>query len=286
MTVVTGDTTLILTSDTLQVTDIRGEFSIGRYIPFSDTESSPANKNFTEKDQRADYYVKTGRAEGLPMAPEKLNIDFSFIMLSVCLLLITVVTVFGRKSIASGLASLSFRRQPDISEPGTSGVLSWPPILRNIFTILNVSLFASVSLLFTDTLRYNGTAGSIKLTAIIAVSFLAALLLRHLTCIIVAEVSGMKNIFREYMNVVYNTWFVDAIILFILNAIIIFATLNNTFPIIVSGIIITAIILIIRSLRLLTFFLNRHISILYFILYLCALEVLPVLVIMKILGIF
>jgi hypothetical protein len=33
-------------------------------------------------------------------------------------------------------------------------------------------------------------------------------------------------------------------------------------------------------------FLNRHISISYFILYLCALEILPVLVILKILGVF
>jgi hypothetical protein len=33
-------------------------------------------------------------------------------------------------------------------------------------------------------------------------------------------------------------------------------------------------------------FLNRHISISYFILYLCALEILPVLVIMKILRVF
>jgi hypothetical protein len=186
----------------------------------------------------------------------------------------------------SGLASLSLRRQPDMLVPGTSEVISWPPILRNLFTVFNVSLFASVSLLLTNTIRYESAAASITLTAIIAGSFLAALMLRHLTSIILAETTGLKSAYREYMNIIYNSWFADAIILFILNALILFAPVSNPVPFIWSGIIITAIFLIIRGLKLLAIFLNRHISISYFILYLCALEIIPVLVILKILGVF
>jgi hypothetical protein len=286
MTGVTVDSTSVFTADTLQGFDIQEEFSIGRYIPFSGTEAGLTGETFPGNDHQTNYFASAGRADGLLRSPEKMSIDFSFILLSVCLLLITVMTVFGRKSIATGFAYLSFRHRHELSAPGTSEVISWPPIFRNIFAIFNISLFASVSLLFTDTLRYNGTAESIKLTALIAGSFLAALMLRHLICIIMAEVSGLKSVYREYMNVIYNTWFADAIILFILNAIILFAPLNNTLPVIISGIIITAIFLIIRILRLLTIFLNWHISVLYFILYLCALEVLPVLVIMKMLGVF
>jgi hypothetical protein len=197
-----------------------------------------------------------------------------------------VLVVFGRKSVISGLASLSFRRQPEMPAPGTSGVVSWPPVIRNLFTVFNVSLFAAVSLLLTDTVRYEQPGASIKLTAILTGSFLAALMLRHLTCIILAEVTGLKSAYREYMNIIYNSWFADALILFILNAVILFAPVNNPVPFIWSGIIITAIFLIMRVLRLLAIFLNRHISISYFILYLCALEILPVLVILKILGVF
>jgi hypothetical protein len=197
-----------------------------------------------------------------------------------------VLTVFGRKTMISGLASLSFRRQPEKLVPGTSEVISWPPIIRNLIAVFNVSLFASVSLLLTGTIRYESTSGSIKLTAIISGAFLAALMLRHLASIILAETTGLKSVYREYMNIIYNTWFADSLILFILNAIILFAPVNNPVPFIWSGIIVTAIFLIIRALRLLTIFINRHISISYFILYLCALEILPVLVLMKILGIF
>jgi hypothetical protein len=285
MTVEPGDTTLV-SADTLRGIGMRDEFSIGRFIPFSHAETVRTDKIFTGNDYRIDYYTSAGRAEGQLSSPEKMGADFSFILLSVCLLLITVLTVFGRKSMFSGLASLSFRRQPEMSVPGTSMVISWPPAIRNIFTVFNVSLFASLSLLLTDTIRYDSAAASIKLTAIITGSFLFALMLRHLTCIIVAETTGWKSAFREYMNIIYNTWFADAIILFILNAIILFAPIRNTVPYILSGIIITAIFLIIRVLRLLMIFLNRHTSILYFILYLCALEILPVLVIMKIFGVF
>jgi hypothetical protein len=285
MTAEPVDTTLV-SADTLQGIGMHDEFSIGRFIPFTDGETGLTDKIFAGKDYQTDYFATAGRAEGQLRSPEKMSTDFSFVLLSVCLLLITVLTVFGRKSMMSGLASLSFRRQPEMLAPGTSGVISWPPIIRNLITVFNVSLFASVSLMLTDTIRYESTGASIKLTAIITGAFLAALMLRHLTCIILAETTGLKPAYREYMNIIYNTWFADAMILFILNAIILFAPVSNPVPFIWSGIIITAIFLIVRILRLLTIFLNRRISISYFILYLCALEILPVLVILKILGVF
>jgi len=285
MTTEPADTTLV-SADTLQGAGMHDEFSIGRFIPFSCKEPGLTDKIFAGKGNPTDYYSLAGRAGGQLRSPEKMSVNFSFVLLSVCLLIFTVLAVFGRKSMVSGLASLSFRRQPEMLSPGTSGVISWPPVLRNLFTVFNVSLFASVSLLLTDTIRNENSAASIKLTAIITGAFLAALMLRHLTCIILAEISGLKSAYREYMNLLYNTWFADAMILFILNAIILFAPVSNPVPLIWSGIIITAVFLIVRVLRLLTIFINRRISISYFILYLCALEILPVLIIMKILGVF
>jgi hypothetical protein len=128
--------------------------------------------------------------------------------------------------------------------------------------------------------------GSTGLTAVLAGVFLAALLIRHLITIILAEISGLQSLYREYMNIVYNTWFACALFLFILNTIILFAPIGNPSPIINTGLIIISIFLIIRALRLMSIFIDRHVSIFYFILYLCALEVLPVLVIFKLLGAF
>jgi hypothetical protein len=170
--------------------------------------------------------------------------------------------------------------------PSTSGVFSWPPAFRNIFTAINVSLFSAISLIITGIFSMSGDAASVKLISVVAGGFLGAILLRHLACIIVAETTGLKAVFREYMNVVYNSWFLSAIILFLLNFLILFSAAEYSITVIIIGLTTSFLLLIIRILRLLSIFIKRHISILYFLLYLCALEVLPVLMIMKVLGIF
>jgi len=55
---------------------------------------------------------------------------------------------------------------------------------------------------------------------------------------VVGAMSGLKNSFREYMNIVYNTWFVSSIILFLLTLIILYVPLNNRLPVIIAGIIV------------------------------------------------
>ncbi len=285
MTTGPGDTTGVVT-DTLFLPASQREFSIGRIIPLL-----PTNAGFKETTAGTgvtgtDYIPGARRIDGQPLPQQALNTDFCFIVLSFSLLIITALTVSGRKSIIAGLSSLGFRKQPEMPPPGTSSVLAWPYIMRNIFTTVNIGLFAAVSLFSTGLLRNKDPYSFVWMTVIISVSFLAALMTRHLVCIFVAEIADLKSLFHEYMIVVYNSWFASALLLFILNGIIIFEPLDNTLPIIIAGLVFISIVLIIRVLRLLLIFNNRHVSVSYFILYLCALEVLPVLVSMKVLGIF
>ncbi len=284
MTIAQGDT-ISVAADTLNLQSGQSEFSIGQIIPvIPDTEGMNRDE-LVISATRKDFLSGLRRIDGNPRPQELVNGDLGFILLSVSLLIITLLTVFGRKSIVAGLASISFRRKEEATPPGTSEVFSWPPLLRNLFTIINISLFATVSLLSTGITGINLPGGSAGLTAILAGAFLAALLARHLTSILLAAITGLKNPFREYMNVIYNSWFACSAILFILSGIILFAPVNNTLPFIITGLIVTCIFLLIRALRLLSIFNDRHISIFYFLLYLCALEVLPVLVILRILGI-
>ncbi len=281
-----GDTVSVVAADTLPVPAPQKEFSLGRIVPLQAAGTEKAVGETDRRDLRTDYLTGSRRVDGQPLPAEKLSSDFSFVILSFSLLIVTLMITFGRRSMMAGLSSLGFRRQQELAPPGTSELFGWPSVFRNIFTILNTGLFTTIALLFTDIIHYESPSGSVKLTLILSASLLAALILRHLTSIITAEVTGWKSLFREHMNVIYNAWFANAIVLFILNVIILFAPLDNSLPFIAAGIIITAISLIIRTLRLLSNFSHRHISILYFILYLCALEVLPVLVILKILGVF
>lgn len=280
-----GDT-ISVAADTLSLPLPGAEFSLGTIIPVL---SWPEEKTAVEDHAgglTADYISRLQRIEGEPRPRQVVNTDVGFIILSLSLLLITLLTVFGRRSILGGLSSISFRRHEETVPAGTSEVFSWPPIIRNIFTVLNVSLFAATALLvpgLADSDLFGGSAG---LTAVLAGSFLAALLIRHLTSMVLAGITGLKNLFREYMNVVYNIWFACSAFLFVLNGIILFAKLNNTLPLIITGFILVAILLLVRVLRLFSIFHERHITIFYFLLYLCALEVLPVLVTLKILAVF
>jgi len=282
----TGDTVTAPAADTLTGIARENTFSIGRFLPLKEEHVLPASETSAVGTLRTDIIHQADRVAGLPLPAEKINSDFGFIILSLSLLLLTLLTVMARKAVIAGLSTLSFRRQPALVPPGTSEVLSWPPVIRNIFSALNIGLFTAVSLLSGGITEPHGPAGSIWLTAIIAGSFIAAVMLRHLTSIVTAELTGWKNPLREYMNVIYNVWFTTALLLFLLNAVIIFSPLNNPLPVIITGLAVSAILLIVRALRLLVIFRNGHISILYYILYLCALEVLPVLVILKIIGVF
>jgi multidrug transporter EmrE-like cation transporter len=285
MTIGPGDT-ISVAADTLNLPLPKAEYSIGSIIPLV---THPDEMTVMEDHAgvlTADYISRLRRIDGEPRPRETVNSDMSFIVLSLSLLLITLMTVFGRRSIFSGLSSISFRRREETVPAGTSEVFSWPPILRNIFTVLNAGLFTSTALLVPGLADIDLLGGSTGLTAVLAGSFLAALLLRHLTSMILASITGLKNQFREYMNVVYNIWFAFSAVLFVLNGIILFAPLKNPLPFITAGLIVVAIFLLIRVLKLLSIFHDRHITIFYFLLYLCALEVLPVLVTLKILGVF
>ncbi len=282
----TADTITVNTADTLLSEARVKEYMIGRFIPVQEQESAGNEIIMPYSGARPDYYSGTVRVHGQPIPPEAVDIDFSFALLSFAFVLLALIIVYARKTITSGLAFLSFRRQNEIPAPSTSGVFSWPPVFRNIFTVINVSIFSASSLIISGTFSMSGNAASVKLISIIAGGFLSAILLRHLTCIIVAETTGLKSVFREYMNVVHNAWFLNALILFLLNFLILFPAAETPYLFIISGLIVSFLLLIVRILRLLSIFIKRHISILYFLLYLCALEVLPVLMIMKVFGIF
>jgi hypothetical protein len=282
----TGDIANAPADDTLSGAARENTFSIGRFLPLTGEDALAGAGNPDANTLRTDIIHQAERIDGVPLPAEKVNSDFGFVILSLSLMLLTLLTVMARKAVVAGLSTLSFRRQPTPVPPGTSEVLTWPPVIRNIFAALNIGLFAAVSLQYGGIVGHAGTAGSVWLTAIIAGSFIAGLMLRHLTSIVTAELTGWKNPLREYMNVIYNVWFTTALLLFPVNAIIIFSPLHNPLPVIIAGLAGSAILLIVRALRLLVIFRNGHIPILYYILYLCALEVLPVLVILKIIGVF
>jgi hypothetical protein len=126
----------------------------------------------------------------------------------------------------------------------------------------------------------NGTRGIVNWLIVLGMVS-GAITIRHLVCVITGSASGQQEVFREYLLGIYSSYRFGAIFLF---AFIILMTYTEILPVrdfILSGIFIMCIMYLIRVIRLLIIFINRSVSIFYLILYLCALEILPVLIVVK-----
>jgi len=260
------------------------EFQLGGIIPY--TEKPGATLVVTMPSTRqGELYRYVNRLPGQPVPEGILNSDFSFGMLSVSLVLITVLYAFARKGILNSFLSLDLKRHHETPTLHSSVTITWPPLALNLFTLLNVSLFAVIAAVHTGALSPMPDGEMIKTTALCLAGFAGILIFRHTTCIIVAAVTAQKKLFMEYVSVVYNTWFIAAVFYFVLSSIILFIPLKTPFSVIYAGAILTVILLFLRTIKLLNIFIVRRVPILYFILYLCALEVLPVLIVLKILDV-
>jgi hypothetical protein len=109
----------------------------------------------------------------------------------------------------------------------------------------------------------------------------SAITLRHIVCVITGSASGQREIFSQYLLSIYQSYRFGALFIFFIIILMAYTRILPVKVFIVSGIITMGMMYLIRILRLLIIFLNRNISIFYLILYLCALEILPVLIIAK-----
>jgi len=262
----------------------QSEFQLGRIIPY--TEKPGATLVVTMPATRqSELYKYVNRVPGQPVPEGILNSDFSFGILTVSLVLITVLYAFARKVITTSFLSLGLKRQHEIPSLSSSVTFTWPPLALNLFTLLNVSLFAAIAAVHTGALSPMPEGEMIKTTALCLAVFAGILLFRHTTCIIVASVTAQKKLFMEYVSVVYSTWFIAAVSYFVLSIIILFFPIKTPVTVVYAGAVLTVLLLFLRTIKLLNIFIVRRVPILYFILYLCALEVLPVLIVLKILDV-
>ncbi len=284
MQVSVQDTINIQQVDTLKT--IKPDYYLGSYIPVDSSGSSFPDTLITSDYSFARIFTEYNRPFGDAMSRGSLNSDFCFALLSISLVLLAVLTILGRKQLFNTLSSLSLKRPYVTPSHGSLGILSWTPVFATLFAFLNVSLFiviAGVTLELFGDLRGIATAQYI---GIVFASSVAALFIRHIICIFSGSLSGHKNAFSEYRAVIESMWFLSGFVLFLSSIAVLYSPYNHPEHIILAGAGAVVLLYFYRIIRLLIIFLKQRISILYFILYLCALEVLPVLIGLKLLRLF
>jgi len=280
------DTISTPSSDTIQKDTIVREYYLGKIIPVDSTGKSFPDTITSSDGSMAKAYTAYPRVTGDHKADPSFNTDFAFGLLSFSLFMFALLSLTGRKQVVNIISSLSIKRPFVLKPQAGIGVFSWIPLFVNLSSIINASLFVVAAAVKMDLFGPLPGFESVKIVSFVVAGLALALILRHLICLIIGSVSGQKTAFREYVAVVTACWFISGFVFFCVSFLILFTQIGNPDIPVLAALSVFALLYFYRIIRLLIIFLRQSVTILYFILYLCALEVLPVLILLKIAGAF
>ena len=229
----------------------------------------------TESRQLIEKNLRNGR--GLPSNP--FHSDWIILVVVIVIFLYGLIQTVSRKTILEVTGFFNFRSIGDPVSRDTGGLFHWESTLINAVSFINIALFA-----YCGTVYYEVSPSwlsGIKLWLILLGIIIVIITIRHFVCLVTGNISGEKEAFNEYLVTIYQSYRFLALLLFFL---VILISYTNLFPektLLLAGSILYSSVYLIRIIRLLFIFLNRNISISYLILYLCALEFLPVVISVK-----
>jgi hypothetical protein len=248
------------------ITSLKPVFNNG--FPFVFTEKNKIKE--AEEKETLVRHLKSG--QNIPAQP--LHDDWIILVILISALLYSIIRATSRSLFPAVTRFFLFRGINDPSSRDIGGLFNWQSTILNLASFLVISLFTYCLAIFYGFIP-SGTIGIsgylISLSIIIS-----AVTLRHIVCLITGNISGKREVFRDYLVGVYQSYRLSAIILFIIVILISYTFFLPSRVYFISGILVLGLVYLIRIFRLLIIFINRNISIFYLILYLCALEILPV----------
>jgi len=235
-------------------------------------------KNNLHETKTSELLIQNLR-EGKELPQQPLKEDWLiFAVLAISALYIFISTIYKRLFHEMKRFFL-FRGVGDPASRDIQILYHWKSTIINLVSFLNIGLFLYCAANFFEFIP--DVIPGIFFWFICVVITIVAITSRHLLCLITGNISGEKDLFREYIITIYNSYRYFAVILFILVILVLYTNLFDVKSLFIAGLFSFAVIYLIRIFRFFLIFLKKNISIFYLILYLCALEFLPVLVLMK-----
>lgn len=252
----------------------------------SKMESTPYNGFpiiFIEKSARIRNKEKTSlvehlkQGENLPL--NTIHQDWIIMIILLCAFLFSVIRNTSKNILAEAARFFLFKGINDSSSRETVRLFFGPSKVLNMISFLIIGLFSYMAASY-----YNIIPAGIKgfsLWLICLGIIFSAVTLRYLICIITGYMSGERVVFKDYLLGVYLSYRFTALLLFVLIILMSYTMLIPVRESIIAGIAVLGIMYFFRIFRLLKIYLKRKISIFYLILYLCTLEILPVVISVK-----
>ena len=235
-------------------------------------------KNSTREAQEKEFLMKNLRdGNEIPLQP--FNDDWLIFAVMVSIFLYSMISAISKKFFRDMKRFFLFRGIGDPASRDMQGLFHWQSTIINLVSFLSIALFAYCAADYYEFIPE--IIPGIIFWIICFVIIIAAVTIRHLMCNVTGNISGETNAFNEYIITIYLSYRYLAVILFILAVMVSYTSLFDPQSLFLAGLIMIGVVYLIRIIRLFMIFIGKNISILYLILYLCALEFLPVLILLK-----
>lgn len=200
------------------------------------------------------------------------NTDWIMIVLLFSAFMISIVRPFT-KNFQSILNYIPFRGIKDAEYGEMGGLFHWQTTIQNFISFSVIALFIYLAATFYSDLP---DISGIWIWLIILVVINIAFTLRYIICFATGLLSSQREAFRDYITGICHFYHNTSIVFFVLVVLISYTPFVPVNILFTAGFIWVAFMYLLRVLRLAIIFINRNISVFYLILYLCALEILPV----------
>ncbi|HCI54423.1 MAG TPA: DUF4271 domain-containing protein [Bacteroidales bacterium] len=223
--------------------------------------------------------LKTNLKDGISRETSHIKADWMLYLILISFLIYIILRNLPGNVFRDMIKFLTLRNSSDKFSYETERIFRLQSILINLASYINISLFCYMALEHYNInfLPLNGFVMWLLCLTIVILAISA----RHFISILTGIISEQRELFESYVSTVYNFYRIYGLICFFLIMFILYTNIFSTATFIVAGFAIAALLIIIRLTRLFIIFINRHASLIYLILYLCALEILPVAVIIK-----
>jgi hypothetical protein len=238
---------------------------------------------FTEinrsRNNKANAILIKQLKSGEKISEKPLHDDFVIIIIFSAALIFSLVRSASKSFIPDITRFFLFRGINDPSSRDIGGLFHWQSTVINFISFCIIALFITLYLLFNNLVPSQLTGLSVWLVSLGTI--ITAVTIRHVVCLITGTISDEKEVFREYLIGIYQSYRYGSFILFLVIVLLSYTHFLNVNVYFLCGLFSIGIMYLIRVVRLFIIFINRNISIFYLILYLCALEILPVAVLFK-----
>lgn len=215
--------------------------------------------------------------EKVPVQP--LSDDWTVFVVMASLFLYSLISAVSRRFFQDMKRFFLFRGVGDPASRDMQSLFHWQSTIINLVTFFNVAFFFYCAADYFEFIPE--TIPGILFWLLCTLLVIISVSLRHMVCSVTGNMSDQNEAFNEYTITIYLSYRYGALLLFLLSVMMLYTGFVKTEALFICGIIVAAAFYIIRIIRLFLIFINKNVSIFYFILYLCALEFLPVVVLLK-----